>query len=275
MRRFAVAASLAISTLSSSTAISSPSEPAGLIRCPDWESLVATLAPTSAADGQSKARFQQKAGTVTPSRTNESETKRVSPSFDETVRDLAFSADGAGISGTQTKDPAINSNGPRREASLQEDGSATQAGDDASSTVAEAAKEEATGVRKRTSLAAFFGFGRKSSAAGTEPERARAGTAPAADDAVAPVRAVVRPPAPKWTANGGEFLADVLKRWGEQAGYTVIIQSHDAWKLGVNISIRGEFEAAVDELVHGLGHDGAGPRVRLYPNAVLRLGGAL
>ena len=33
--------------------------------------------------------------------------------------------------------------------------------------------------------------------------------------------------------------------------------------------------AAVAELIRGMGHDGVPPRVRLYPNQVLRLGGPL
>ena len=83
------------------------------------------------------------------------------------------------------------------------------------------------------------------------------------------------PPPPVWTAAQGEFLADVLERWGETAGWTVIVDTTDAWRLAVAFRAQAAFDAAVAELIRGLGHDGLAPRVRLYPNKVLRLGGPL
>ena len=83
------------------------------------------------------------------------------------------------------------------------------------------------------------------------------------------------PPPPLWTAARGEFLADVLTRWGAAAGWTVIVDTTDAWRLAVAFRTRSAFDAAVAELVRGLGHDGVPPRVRLYRNRVLRLGGPL
>ena len=130
-------------------------------------------------------------------------------------------------------------------------------------------------------LARLFGGG---GAATTGSDRAKetsaAGPAKPAKTAVPskPAPAVVvpsTPPLPVWTAKRGEYLADVLRRWGKVAGYTVIIDSTDAWRLGVPIRLKAGFEDAVDELVSGLAHDGTPPRVRLYPNAVLRLGGPL
>ncbi|MCY4288602.1 MAG: TcpQ domain-containing protein [Aestuariivita sp.] len=98
-----------------------------------------------------------------------------------------------------------------------------------------------------------------------------------ADRKVAKATAVVKPKPtlPLWTAKKDEFLADVIKRWGKEAGYTVIVASTDAWQLSVPIRLRAEFEDAVDELIAGMAHDGTPPRVRIYPNAVLRLGGPL
>jgi len=104
-----------------------------------------------------------------------------------------------------------------------------------------------------------------------DPEPSAAGT-PA--DA-APGDAPGLPPPPLWTAARGEFLADVLTRWGGAAGWTVIVDTTDAWRLAVAFRTRSAFDAAVAELVRGLGHDGVPPRVRLYPNRVLRLGGPL
>ena len=83
------------------------------------------------------------------------------------------------------------------------------------------------------------------------------------------------PPPPVWTAKQGEFLADVLTRWGKTAGWTVIVDTTDAWRLAVAFRLQAGFEPAVAELIRGMGHDGVPPRVRLYPNNVLRLGGPL
>ena len=83
------------------------------------------------------------------------------------------------------------------------------------------------------------------------------------------------PPPPVWTAAQGEFLADVLTRWGTKAGWTVIVDTTDAWRLQVAFRTEAAFDTAVAELVRGMGHDGVPPMVRLYPNNVLRLGGPL
>ena len=83
------------------------------------------------------------------------------------------------------------------------------------------------------------------------------------------------PPPPVWTAEQGEFLAEVLTRWGTEAGWTVIIDTTDAWRLAVPFRLEAGFEAAIAELIKGMGHDGVPPRVRLYPNQLLRLGGPL
>ena len=84
-----------------------------------------------------------------------------------------------------------------------------------------------------------------------------------------------KPAPPVWTAKQGEFLADVLMRWGKTAGWTVIVDTTDAWRLAVAFRLQAGFEPAVAELIRGMGHDGVPPRVRLYPNHVLRLGGPL
>ncbi len=95
-------------------------------------------------------------------------------------------------------------------------------------------------------------------------------TAPAPEAAAPPP-----PPLPVWTARAGEYLADVLKRWGGTAGWTVIVDSSDAWRLRVPLRVQASFDDAVGEIVRGLAHDGVPPRIRLYPNNVLRLGGPL
>ncbi len=81
------------------------------------------------------------------------------------------------------------------------------------------------------------------------------------------------PPLPVWTAKAGEDFAGVLQRWAKAAKYRVVVGTTDAWTLAVPVSIRGDFETAVGELVKGLGSDGRSPPVRLYNNKVIRLGG--
>ena len=112
---------------------------------------------------------------------------------------------------------------------------------------------------------------RKPEAAATPATKPEA----AASEAEAVEEEAALPPPPVWTAGQGEFLADVLTRWGKTAGWTVIVDTTDAWRLAVAFRAEAAFDAAVAELVRGMGHDGTPPRVRLYPNQVLRLGGPL
>lgn len=112
------------------------------------------------------------------------------------------------------------------------------------------------------------------------PETGPSGSATRAEARAAAPQAAAEeepalPPPPVWTAAQGEFLSDVLTRWGTQAGWTVIVDTTDAWRLAVEFRAEAAFDAAVAELIRGMGHDGRPPRVRLYPNNVLRLGGPL
>ena len=77
---------------------------------------------------------------------------------------------------------------------------------------------------------------------------------------------------PIWTARKGEAFTAVVKRWAKRAGYTVIADTHDAWKLDVSVRLGGAFRDAVGGLVRGLAHDGVAPPVRIYPNKVVRIG---
>jgi hypothetical protein len=87
--------------------------------------------------------------------------------------------------------------------------------------------------------------------------------------------AVVKPapvPLPRWTAKKGEYLSDVLKRWGKKAGYTVILDGPAEWKLGVKFSEVGTFEDVIQQLVKGFARDGLPPSVRIHSNKVLKIG---
>jgi hypothetical protein len=82
-------------------------------------------------------------------------------------------------------------------------------------------------------------------------------------------------PLPKWTAKKGEYLSDVLKRWGKKAGYTVIVDGPAEWKLGVRFSEAGTFEEIIQELVKGFARDGIPPSVRVHSNKVIKVGASL
>ena len=82
-------------------------------------------------------------------------------------------------------------------------------------------------------------------------------------------------PQPKWTAKKGEYLSDVLKRWGKKAGYTVIVDGPAEWKLGVRFSETGSFEEIIQELVKGFARDGIPPSVRVHSNKVIKVGASL
>ena len=92
---------------------------------------------------------------------------------------------------------------------------------------------------------------------------------------VRPSKSDADKPLPLWIAREGEYFADVIKRWGKEAGYQIVVETNGAWKLGVTLRLRSSFEEAVSELVKGLSHEGRPPAVSIYPNKVLRLGGTI
>ena len=113
------------------------------------------------------------------------------------------------------------------------------------------------------------GAGKEGQAGAGKPATTPAATAPAKTETPAKP---ANPPLPVWTARKGEDFAAVLQRWGKTAGYSVVIETTDAWTIGVPVSIRASFEDAVAEIVRGLASGGSAPPVRLYANKVVRLG---
>ena len=136
----------------------------------------------------------------------------------------------------------------------------------------EAADGDENRARKRGGgfLSRLFGAGGRRAGSPQAEGSDGAGEAEGTEAGASPQPA---PPLPVWKAKRGEFFADVLRRWGKEAGYTVIADSAEAWRLGVPVRIQADFEDAVAELVRGLGHGGVSPRVRIHPNRVVRLGG--
>ena len=91
----------------------------------------------------------------------------------------------------------------------------------------------------------------------------------------APSQTVTAPqtvPEPVWTAANGASFTDVVEAWAARAGYRVVVETQESWTLGVPVSITGDFEAALEELVRGLGSAGRPPAVLIYANNVVRIG---
>lgn len=74
-----------------------------------------------------------------------------------------------------------------------------------------------------------------------------------------------------WSAIRGEFLVDVLMRWGRGAGYTVIVRDRYPWMMGVNYEFAGGFREALNDLLSGFHTSGRQPAVTLYKNDVMIL----
>ncbi len=248
----------------------------GLIRCPDWQIYAPPVHRATAGDGQTEARFETAA---TPA-----DAKPGAPQSGTGVLGRLFSARASAA--TATTPPATASRscpthmiqpgdtlGKIAAARL---GNSRRWSEIAAANPGLDPKRLRVGTRITLPCAAGPGPGRIQpaqagpAATGASPT-AVVRTAPAPEAAAPPSP----PPLPVWTARADEYLADVLKRWGRTAGWTVIVDSSDAWRLRVPIRVQASFDDAVGEIVRGLAHDGLPPRIRLYPNNVLRLGGPL
>lgn len=75
----------------------------------------------------------------------------------------------------------------------------------------------------------------------------------------------------RWIANRGERLADVLTRWGHQAGYTVVVRAPWPWVMGLDYQRSGDFVETVNDLLEGFGTSNRAPSVRIFANNVLML----
>ncbi|MCY4306135.1 MAG: TcpQ domain-containing protein [Aestuariivita sp.] len=251
----------------------------GLIQCPDWQRYVS---PVYLADAthQTNERFaaQTRRDTGVPRRKSSQDTAVQAASLlpqtactytikqGDTLGKIA-----AATLGTATKwkniatvNPGIQPKRLRVGATIQLPCAVTKPAN-----TEQASDPQKTPSTTSARASSWWPFGQRSTPAADVPPKTP--EAPAAPNVTEPVA----PPLPIWEAKKGEYLADILRRWGKTAGYTVIVDTADAWKISVAIRLKAEFEAAVDELVSGLAHDGTPPRVRLYPNAVVRLGGPL
>ena len=78
--------------------------------------------------------------------------------------------------------------------------------------------------------------------------------------------------APSWRANPGEGLVEVLVRWGQEAGYDVIVENGSDWRFGVAFRHVGPFRGAVDEALSGFSTAAVPPYVTFYTNNVMTIG---
>ena len=87
---------------------------------------------------------------------------------------------------------------------------------------------------------------------------------------VVPVK--VAAPLPVWKAKSGEYLTDTLRRWGKTAGYKVLKEGADDWRISVPVTVMGTFEEATAQLVRGFEGTGRPPGVSIYSNKVVKVG---
>ena len=241
-----------------------------LIRCPDWQRLMSPVVLASAGEGQTKHAFEERVGVP-------ASTAKSPPSAESCTHTVVAGDTLGGIAksklGRSSRWREITALNPGTKPTGLRIGTVlklpcTVADEDAEASAG--ATPDRAGLLSRLKVALARP---RTPATGASPEPAAG--ARATDEADAPQDEPELPPPPTWTAAQGEFLADVLTRWGREAGWTVIVDTTDAWRLAVAFRTEAAFDSAVAELIRGMGHDGVPPRVRLYPNNVLRLGGPL
>lgn len=109
--------------------------------------------------------------------------------------------------------------------------------------------------------ASLFGGSRKAETAAKAP-----------DPAVGVV--MPKPKTPVWKAATGEFLIDVLERWGNAADYQVIVEDRGDWRFEVPFKVEGTLRLALSEVIKGFGSGPEAPLLVVYANRVVRVGAA-
>ena len=82
------------------------------------------------------------------------------------------------------------------------------------------------------------------------------------------------PSSPVWRAEAGEYLIDVVGRWGGRAGYRVVVEDRGDWRFAVPFEFEGPLQGALREVVKGFGTGRAAPLLVVYANRVVRIGAA-
>ena len=83
-----------------------------------------------------------------------------------------------------------------------------------------------------------------------------------------------RPKTPVWKAAKGEYLIDVLERWGKAADHQVIVEDRGDWRFEVPFEVEGTLRLALREVIKGFGSGPEAPLLVVYGNRVVRVGAA-
>ena len=84
--------------------------------------------------------------------------------------------------------------------------------------------------------------------------------------------AVLKPIQEQWTATDGASLSATLTGWAQRAGWTVVWETDDDFRLAAGATLQGDFPTAADGLIEAFSH--ARPRLRAIfyaGNKVLRV----
>ena len=261
---FSGRARLSVLAIAAALALSSPVAAQQLIQCPDWKSLVQTSQSYALRKGAPKSSFEQ---VVLASASSQ--------------RDADVQSSGkprAGSPGYPHPLSALKATSTPPRAACQT--YTVQKGD----SLSKIAKAQLGDAKRYPELARANGL--KVSAhlrVGqqlTMPcAQAIVATAKVAGATTKSSKAVaVKAPAPKpvplpvWKAKAGEYLTDTITRWGKTAGYKVIKDGVDDWRLSVPVTVEGTFEEALQQLVRGFEGTGRPPGVSIYSNKVVKVG---
>ena len=241
--------------------------PGELIRCPDWESLVNVARFATPAEKAQKKPFRDLIGKTTQSTSAVNQSKAVSDGADQSARAAGFSS---AVRASSCPTYLVRSGDTLGAIAARHLGNSARFPDliRANSTKVTSAKTLQVGTRLSipcdTATAPLI-----QTASVKQVSSRSAPNAPRATPS-----SVVEVALPLWTAKPGERFDAVLKRWAATAGYQVVTDSRDAWTLSVPVRIEANFKDALNQLIAGLGVNGSPPLVRIYPNKVVRLGGA-
>jgi LysM repeat protein len=264
------------STVIAALAFSSPSFAADLIRCPDWASYVPKSAPIALRTSAPAESFEDRIALAIETADASSSGKRqpwsaTHPSVKTKAATLNNGAGGCKtykvrVGDTLGKIAARELGDSKRHPQLL---------------AANKGKVKSAETLRIGTVLTIPCAGSDLQAAATPQKRAPWWKAQPKMDASPKATAVSAPevtlkpapaPLPRWSARQGEYLSDVLKRWGKKAGYTVILDGPAEWKLGVKFSEVGTFEDVIQQLVKGFARDGLPPSVRIHSNKVLKIG---
>ncbi len=237
-----------------------------MIRCPDWQNpelILATDPALSIGGRQDKTQTNTRqpgsigaGGPATQSEASAANCVRHSIRAGDTLGKLARN-----YLGNAARHPEITAANPKAAANANRlrVGDVLKIGCEKPDTARrpQTAPEE----KKPGFLASLFGGNRKKETAGKAP-----------DPAVEVVRP--KPKTPVWKAARGEYLIDVLERWGEAADYQVIVEDRGDWQFEVPFEIEGTLRLALREVIKGFGSGPEAPLLVVHANRVVRIGAA-